>query len=200
MPVFFKRIFAMLIVLTTAGTAPLAAAPEDISDYLTGEIKHLDVIHSEVNLHDILLVSAYDKNGKTIERLAEKKGKVLLLTFWAKDCFKCRRHLKELAEVQESMGTDAIEVIAINIDRTPFSKVRRTLDQRDLTHLGAYRDFNENVPARLASDPRLSFFGTEPKTLIIGPKGNVRAIANMRKNWSSPEAVAFFEALNDGRI
>jgi len=194
------RLFAALCVLTFAQTLPATAHAEDISDYLTGEIRHLDIIHGEVNLHDILLVSAFGENGKTVEKLADKKGKTLLLTFWSKNCLKCRRHLKELAEVQDSMGKDAVEIIAINMDPTPYSKIRRILDQRDLGSLGTYRDFNENIPARLISDPGLSFFGTEPKTLVIGPGGNVRAIANTRKKWNTPETIALFEALNDGRI
>ena len=172
----------------------------DISEYLTGEIKHLYAVQADVNVHDILLVSAFDKDGKTIERLAEKQGKVLLVTFWSKTCLQCRRHLKQLAAVQSLVGTDTLEVIAINLDGSSFKRIRRTLDDRGLSSLAAYQDFNKNIPYRLKADPDLHFFGREPKTLVVGPSGQVRAVANTRKNWSAPESVAFLKALKSGRL
>jgi len=196
----FRRIFTALFALTAAWAAPLAAQQEDISDYLTGEIKHLNVMHRDVNVHDFLLVSAFDKNGKTLERLAEKKGKVLLLTFWSRACLSCRSHMRQLAAAQDELGSDKLEVVAINLDQFQFSRVRKTLDQRGLETLAAYQDHNRNLPFRIAADPDLAFFGRAPKTLVIDPDGNVRAIANTRKDWTTPEAKAFLEALQDGRI
>lgn len=196
----FRRLFAVLIVLTVARAVPVAAQSADISAYLVGEFKHLDVVHRNVNVHDFLLVSAFDKSGKTVERLSEKKGKVLLLTFWSRDCLPCRSHLRQLADAQAEQASDAFEVVAINLDRFQFSRVRKTLDQRGLETLAAYQDFNKNLPFRVAIDPDLTFFGRAPKTLIIGPDGRVRAIANTRKDWGAPEALALFEALQDGRI
>lgn len=196
----FRRLVAVLVVLTLARAVPLAAQQEDISDYLTGEIKHLSVVHRDVNVHDFLLVSAFDKSGKTLERLAEKKGKVLLLTFWSRACLSCRSHMRQLAAAQDELGSDKLEVVAINLDQFQFSRVRKTLDQRGLETLAAYQDHNKNLPFRVAADPDLTFFGRAPKTLIIDPDGNVRATANTRKDWTAPEAMAFFKALQEGRI
>ena len=198
---FFKRLFAVLFVLSFVRATPSLAQTEYISDYLTGEIAQLEPVHGDVNFHDIMLVSAFDKNGKTIERLGDKKGKTLLLTLWHWDCLQCRRHMKQLAEVQENLGTDVLEVIAVNMDRTLFSRVRKTLDQRGLQSLVAYQDFNKNIPARLRNDPELPRpFGNEPRTLIIGPDGRVRAVANTRKDWNAPEAIAFLKALSAGKF
>jgi len=195
------KFFNILTVILGLGVFSYSAINADeLDQYLVGEIAHLNEVEGDVNIHDVLLVSAFDKTEKTVEALATKKGKVLLVTFWSKYCLQCRRHLKQLAAAQSLLGIDRLEVVAINLDKGPFSRVRKMLDQRGLMSLAAYQDFNKNVPFRLKVDPDLHFFGREPKTLIVGPGGQVRAIANTLKNWSAPEAVALFEALQEGRL
>jgi len=69
-----------------------------------------------------------------------------------------------------------------NLEKSPYSRVRKTLDKRGLSSLIAYQDYNGNILFRLQSDPSINLWGNEPKTLIIDPKGRVPAVANKRKD------------------
>lgn len=48
--------------------------------------------------------------------LAERRGKVVIMTFWASWCGPCMRELPRLAQIQQVVGKDALEVLAVNWD------------------------------------------------------------------------------------
>lgn len=52
-------------------------------------------------------------SGKQVD-LADYRGKVVIVTFWASWCGPCRRELPVLAHFQKVVGRDALQVIAIN--------------------------------------------------------------------------------------
>jgi peroxiredoxin len=56
-----------------------------------------------------------DLKGKTVE-LAQFKGKVVLLTFWAPWCGPCKEELPELDALFRKYRTEGLEVIGISVD------------------------------------------------------------------------------------
>lgn len=72
-------------------------------------------------------------DGKII-RLSDNPGTVRIVTFWATWCPPCRRELPVLAQIQANVGTDALQVYAINYKESPrlFKKLSRQLGKTDM--------------------------------------------------------------------
>ena len=77
-----------------------------------------------------------DGQGTTVT-LADFRGKVVLVNFWASWCAPCLRELPSINALQEDLGGDQFEVVAINIDQQgkrvaePFAE-RLKLDALEL--------------------------------------------------------------------
>jgi thiol-disulfide isomerase/thioredoxin len=51
--------------------------------------------------------------------LASSEGKLRYLDFWASWCAPCRLSLPAILKLQNELGTDQLEVIAVNVDENP---------------------------------------------------------------------------------
>lgn len=125
-----------------------------------------------------------DVSGQTV-RLADFRGRAVLLNFWASWCTPCEMEMPAIERLHRQLG-DRIAVVAVNF-REPAGLVRAFGARRALTfHMLVDRD--GDVATRYAV-PALPF------TVVLDREGRPLGFARGPRNWDSPAAIALFERL-----
>eukprot|EP01132_Coremiostelium_polycephalum_P009430 gene9430-11576_t len=129
-------------------------------------------------------------DGKPM-RLADFKGKTVLVNLWATWCAPCREEMPALDALQTKKGGDNFQVVTINIDTGDDQKPKGFLADIGVKSLALYRDptmgvFNELKRKNLA-------FGL-PVTMIVDKEGCQIAAMNGPAPWESDDAARLIDA------
>ena len=124
-------------------------------------------------------------DGTTAVHLADFRGKIVLVNFWATWCAPCIEELPSLQALQKSMPQ--IVVLAISVDDDPDA-YHRFLKQHQLTLLTV------EDPARHVNE----LYGTSrfPETYVVDQAGRIRRKFISSQNWVSPEIVNYLKHLS----
>lgn len=134
-------------------------------------------------------ISFQDETGSPLQ-LSDWRGKVVLLNVWATWCGPCREEMPTLDRLQEKLGGERFDVLALSIDRGGVGVVQEFYDEIGLQHLQIRID-----PTTRASRD-MKVFGL-PTTLLIGPDGKELGRKVGPAEWDAPEAIAFFRNIID---
>ena len=107
-------------------------------------------------------------NGKTI-KLADLKGKIVILDFWYRGCLPCIKAMPELVELQEEFKDDVV-IIGIN-DRDEKADVSDFLDYKNANYFSTYKsDVHISNELQINSFPTTIIFdqNTEVVTAEVG--------------------------------
>ena len=101
-------------VLLVAAFTPL---PERVAGWLYGQQVEAQGCSPEAPAAD-LGFTLKDMNGADV-RLADLKGKVVLLNFWATWCGPCRLEIPWFVELQEKYRDQGFRIVGISVDDPP---------------------------------------------------------------------------------
>lgn len=119
-------------------------------------------------------------DGKTFD-LAEWKGKVVLVNFWATWCGPCRIEIPDLIKLQEKYGPQGFTVIGLSNDDS-METVRPFLKANGI-----------NYPVMMASPELMRQYGARslPSSLLIDREGKVVwAMAGVSREQSTESIIA----------
>ncbi|MBO6950099.1 MAG: TlpA family protein disulfide reductase [Rhodospirillales bacterium] len=160
-------------------------------------LQMISVAHAEsrpfVPLHEtpqlVANISFQDEAGQSLQ-LSDWRGKVVLLNVWATWCGPCREEMPTLDRLQEKLGGERFDVLALSIDRGGVGVVRDFYDEIGLQHLQI------RIDQTTRASRAMKVFGL-PTTLLIGPDGKELGRKVGPAEWDAPEAIAFFKSILD---
>lgn len=124
-----------------------------------------------------------DADGRTL-RLADFRGKVVLLNIWATWCGPCRREMPTLDRLQAALGGADFQIVALSIDRKGVDVVRKFYAEIGIRLLAIHID-SSGKAAR-----QLGVVGL-PTTLLIDRAGHEMGRLVGPAEWDAPDMVAF---------
>ncbi len=118
-----------------------------------------------------------DLEGR-VHKLADYRGKVVLVNFWATWCVPCREEMPSIERLRASLAGRPFAVLAVNLAE-PEPRIR---------------GFLEKVPVRFTvlidrdtATARAWQAKVLPATYIVGPDGAIRYRHVGELDWSKPE-------------
>ena len=120
-------------------------------------------------------------------KLADYKGKVVLLNFWATWCGPCVKEMPSLDKLQAEMGKDKFIVVPLSLDGPSRSKVAPFYADKKLAHLGVYFDKGKEAMQAL----NISIL---PTSILIDAQGRELGRLEGEADWEKPEALALVKA------
>lgn len=165
------RRFALPVVIAIALLAlPAAHAAFEISAWKAAKIPTLHLVDLD--------------GGK--RSLAEYKGRVVVINFWATWCEPCRAEMPSMEKLAKRLGPGKIVVLAVNYQEHP-DRIRRFLERTPVT-----------FPVLLDSDGAATKAWTRrifPTSVVVGADGRPRFIVTGEYDWDGPDAAILLEPL-----
>lgn len=125
-------------------------------------------------------------DGRTV-RLADLRGKAVIVHFWATWCPPCVEELPALERFYGLLKGKPVELLAISVDDTGAETVREFMRKNGLT-----------LPVLLDPDKQVAAsYGTFkfPETYLLDRNGIIRDKVIGAADWTRPEAMELIDAL-----
>jgi peroxiredoxin len=118
--------------------------------------------------------------------LAELRGKVVLVNFWATWCEPCVTEMPALQRLRESLGRQGLEVLAVNYMEGP-ARIDAFVQKMGLG-LPVVRDTDGSVAK--AWGARIF-----PSSFVVDRSGRIRYVLTGEAEWTSPAVVSTIREL-----
>jgi thiol-disulfide isomerase/thioredoxin len=182
-----RSLLQSMAALTAFGsTLPATAQPLGGPPRFETERQQYRIVRPARNIGDFPLLRL---DGVT-ERFSRFRGKVVLLNFWATWCPACLVELPILDRLQQTMGGNHFQVVAVSVDRGDRQRVGRYVRERRIRHLPVYLDPNAHIAHSEGSAERQAPFALYgmPISYIINRAGGVEGYIMGEADWSTDAA------------
>ena len=179
------RLIPLYIALSLGANAALAIDLPTLEAMRAGDMKKLN-FHSEPKpVSDKEFFLADDAGTGT---LAEYKGKIVLLNFWATWCAPCRAEMPMLEELQVELGGDDFEVVTLATGRNSPAGIVKFFEEAGIHNLPRHQDPKQALAREMA------VIGL-PITVLLNRDGKEVARLLGDAEWNSDSAKAIIAAL-----
>ena len=118
--------------------------------------------------------------------LEGRKGRVVVLNFWATWCEPCRDELPSLERLQKARAGKPFDVVTVNFGEQP--ERIRTFLEREFVELPVVLDRDKEAAGRWK-------VGGLPMTFIVDARGRVRYQVFGERKWDDVQALAVVDRL-----
>lgn len=175
---------ALLYAALTLGANTALADPAALEALKLGEMNRL-VVHSEPKPAGT--AGFTDPDGGS-HSLADWRGKVVLLNFWAVSCVPCREEMPALNTLEKEMGGADFAVVPIAFGYNHPGGLARFLDRYQIDALPVLLDPDRALAAEMG-------VVAPPVTIILDREGRELARFIGGADWASDEARAVLESV-----
>ncbi|MEH6525707.1 MAG: TlpA disulfide reductase family protein [Sneathiella sp.] len=179
--------FLILLTFTSLGAGTSTAFSENLSNYITGEMKNFAPYDEPRPFKDFSFTNAAGEQ----EQLSDYRGKVILLNFWATWCAPCRKEMPGLDRLQADMGGDDFQVLAVGQDLQGMKKVKSFFERLGLENLAPLND------KTVKSGRAAGVFGL-PATILLTRDGQEVGRLIGPAEWDEPESKALIQHIISG--
>lgn len=130
-------------------------------------------------------------DGGAIRKLADFKGKTVLVNIWATWCIPCRQEMPALDKLAGDLDPTKFEVVPINVDQRNPDKPRAFLQEIGVKHLDYFYDQSVNVFQDLKASTKVEGL---PVSVLVGAYGCALGVINGPADWASQDATALVKA------
>jgi thiol-disulfide isomerase/thioredoxin len=165
---------------------PSAELARRLAPLARGEVAAINIVAEPKRLPDLVFNDA----GGAPRKLADFRGRTVLLNLWATWCVPCRKEMPALDALQAKLGDDTFQVVAVNIDTRNPDKPKAWLDEVGVKRLAYFSDPSAKVFQDLKAIGKALGM---PTTLLIDAKGCELGTLAGPAEWASDDAIRLIE-------
>jgi len=168
-----------VIIAASVQSGPKTARPAQPNDpaLLVGEMADFEYAFPPRGMP----LAPFEHDGAALT-LEDFRGRVILVNFWATWCAPCLKELPSLDKLQEALGGEDFEVVAIAADPRGPQVAGDFLKKLDIAHLKLYADPRLRLASSVGGGSVL------PVSILYDRKGQEVGRLIGEADWESPEA------------
>lgn len=175
-------VFVLVILFVPAAKAKLIQSLMEIGLFKPDLAEDKNSINA-----DLSAIKFKDVNGNVLN-LADLKGKIIFLNFWATWCPPCLAEMPSINKFYEQYKNDQ-EVVFLMIDAdSDFAKAQNYLNRKN---------YKFKVYTFASDIPKTIFSGKLPTTIVFDKKGRIAMNGVGPANYASKEFLTFIQKLKD---